>query len=89
MDPIRQLAVAVRGLAERIRALESRTFLETDDVGALLTRALSVDPADPPSGSAVLWLSDGTGSGDAGDVMVKITSGGTTKTTTLINFSSL
>lgn len=50
----------------------------------------SSDPDDPSDGSMVIWLSDGTGSGDDGDVMVKITDTlGTTKTTTLIDFSGL
>lgn len=52
-------------------------------------RARSADPADPPNGQTVTWLSDGTGSGDDGDVMMKITdSGGTTKTVTLVDFSA-
>ena len=37
--------------------------------------ALSVDPSDPAEGSAVIWISDGTGSGDDGDVMVKSSAG--------------
>jgi hypothetical protein len=36
-----------------------------------------------------LWLSDGEGAGDEGDVMVKITIGGVTKTATLVDFSVL
>ena len=47
------------------------------------------DPEDPPEGCAVIWLSDGTESGDAGDIMVKITSGGVTVMTTLVDFSAL
>ena len=46
----------------------------------------SADPANPSAGEAVIWVSDGTGSGDAGDVMIKITAG-TTKTHTLVDFS--
>lgn len=48
----------------------------------------SKDPANPPEGRAVMWMSDGTGSGDDGDIMVKVTAGGTTKTITLIDFSA-
>jgi len=52
--------------------------------------AQSSDPADPGTGSAVMWLSDGTGSGSDGDIMLKITdSSGTTKTTTLVTFSAI
>lgn len=50
---------------------------------------LSADPADPAEGSHVIWQSDGSGSGDDGDIMVKITAGGSTKTTTLLDFSTL
>lgn len=49
----------------------------------------AADPDDPAEGKSVIWMSDGTGAGDAGDIMVKITSGATTKTTTLIDFSTL
>jgi len=48
----------------------------------------SSDPSDPGSNQAVQWVSDGTGSGAAGDVMMKINSGGTVKTVTLIDFSA-
>ena len=52
-------------------------------------REMSTDPADPSEGEFIMWQSDGTGSGDDGDIMVKITAGGTTKTTTLLDFSTL
>jgi hypothetical protein len=35
----------------------------------------STDPANPANGAATLWLSDGTGAGDDGDVLIKITTG--------------
>lgn len=55
---------------------------------ALSTSALSVDPADPPTNSHVVWQSDGTASGNDGDIMIKITkSDGTTVTKTLIAFA--
>lgn len=49
----------------------------------------SSDPSAPAEGSSVIWQSDGTGAGDDGDIMVSITAGGVTKTTTLIDFSAL
>lgn len=56
---------------------------------ALLQGALSADPADPAADSWTLWMSDGTGSGDDGDIMAKVTdSGGTTKTITVIDYSA-
>jgi len=55
--------------------------------GAITTRELSSDPADPDEGANVKWQSDGTGAGDDGDIMMKITAGGVTKTITIIDFS--
>ena len=55
--------------------------------GAMTQEPLSSDPADPDAGNSVQWVSDGTGSGDAGDVMMKINVGGTTKVITLIDYS--
>ena len=60
-----------------------------DVAGAVTQRPLSSDPTDPDAGNSVQWVSDGTGSGDAGDVMMKINVAGTTKTVTLIDFSTL
>lgn len=50
---------------------------------------LSADPDDPVEGSFVMWQSDGSDSGDDGDIMVKITAGAITKTTTLVDFSAV
>lgn len=49
------------------------------------------DPSDPDEGESVIWQSDGASanSGDDGDIMIKITAGGVTKTGTLIDFSGL
>jgi hypothetical protein len=49
----------------------------------------SVDPPDPVEGNYVRWMSDGTGAGDDGDIMMKITAGGATKTATLVDFSAV
>ena len=55
--------------------------------GAITQQPLSSDPADPDAGNSVQWVSDGTGTGDAGDVMLKVNVGGTTKIITLIDYS--
>ena len=34
-----------------------------------------------------MWMSDGTGTGDDGDILIKIQAGGETKTFTLVDFS--
>ena len=49
--------------------------------------AQSSDPADPSDGEGAMWLSDGTGTGDEGDVLIKITVGEVTKTVVLVDFS--
>tara|TARA_B100000214_G_scaffold318027_1_gene252142 strand:+ start:5309 stop:6043 length:735 start_codon:yes stop_codon:yes gene_type:complete len=56
--------------------------------GALTLNEKSSDPSDPAEGQSVLWMSDGTGTGDDGDILMKITAGGVTKTVTLVDFSA-
>ena len=56
---------------------------------SLYVYELSADPADPAEGSFVLWQSDGTETGDDGDIIIKITAGGVTKTHTLVDFSAI
>lgn len=57
--------------------------IEDADVLRLGLTGLSADPADPDDGKAVLWLADGTGAGNAGDLMIKVTLGATTTTSTI------
>jgi len=57
--------------------------------GGLKIKEKSTDPIDPAEGEAILWLSNGTDTGEDGDLLVKITAGGTTKTATLIDFSTI
>lgn len=47
----------------------------------------SADPSQPAEGECVIWLSDGTGKGDDGDLMIAGTAGGSTKYGTLFNHS--
>jgi hypothetical protein len=61
----------------------------TSSLDALILREKSADPAAPAEGQSVIWQSDGTGAGDDGDLMVSITAGGVTKTTTLVDFSGI
>ena len=56
--------------------------------GALTLNEKSSDPSDPAEGSSVLWMSNGNGTGDDGDILMKITAGGVTKTVTLVDFSA-
>ncbi len=57
--------------------------------GAITQGNLSADPDDPDDGKTVQWVSDGTGAGDPGDVMMKINVGGTVKTITLVDYSEV
>jgi len=47
----------------------------------------STDPAAPAEGEAIVWMSDGTGKGDDGDVLIASTAGGVTKWGTLFDHS--
>ena len=46
------------------------------------------EPDDPEAGTSVPWMSNGTGLGDEGDIMVKVNVGGTIKYCTLCDFSN-
>jgi len=63
-------------------------FGETTLEGALKIRERLYDPDDPSEGETVIWMSNGEGSGSDGDIMIKITAGGVTKTVTLVDFSA-
>ena len=74
---------------EKLRVNGNQYNDGTASLDALILREKSSDPADPAEGQSVIWQSDGTGAGDDGDLMVKITAGGVTKTTTLVDFSGI
>lgn len=50
------------------------------DAGILGLLERSSDPSNPAEGQAVLWQSDGTGSGSDGDIVAKVTAAGATTT---------
>ena len=54
-----------------------------------LTLRERAEPQDPTEGETVIWMSDGTGVGDVGDIMIKVNVGGIVKTATLLDFSIL
>lgn len=56
--------------------------------GAMRLMERSADPAKPAEGEMVIWMSDGTGLGDDGDVMIGGTAGGVVKYTTLFDHSA-
>lgn len=48
----------------------------------------SSDPAEPAEGEVVIWMGDGTGKGDDGDVMIASKAGGVTKWAVLFDHSA-
>jgi len=59
------------------------TFLADGSVemtGAFTQQPLSADPGDPDAGNWTFWISDGTDTGNAGDLWVKVNVNGTVKT---------
>ena len=82
--------------------VEEKKVLHQSDIpsGTVKTRHLDLfeglklkeratDPPNPGSGESIIWQSDGTGAGDAGDIMIKINYAGTVKTGTIIDYSAL
>jgi len=55
----------------------------TRHAGALSGKELSADPANPVEGEYVLWMSDGTGTGNDGDILIKRTANSVTDIITL------
>lgn len=55
--------------------------------GSISSLEKSADPTEPAEGEMVIWMSDGTGKGDDGDVMVASKAGGTTNYGTLFDHS--
>jgi hypothetical protein len=83
------LKTAIRGVATADHISVPTEKAVRDLLTSIHQQELSADPANPAEGSHVIWQSDGTGAGDDGDIMVKITAGGVTKTATLIDFSGV
>ena len=79
----------MKWIGQHIVDLKARFKSEVQINGALTIKEKSSDPASPAEGYAVLWMSDGTGTGDDGDILIKITAGGSTKTATLVDFSGV
>jgi len=48
----------------------------------------SSDPSEPSEGETIIWMSDGTGKGDDGDVIIAVKANGVTRYGTLFDHSS-
>ena len=69
----------------KVYSSSSTQYVEIDSVLKIIER--SSDPAEPSEGECVIWMSDGTGKGDDGDVMIASQAGGTTNYGTLFDHS--
>ena len=56
--------------------------------GAISALEKSADPTQPAEGECAIWMSDGTGKGDDGDVCIASTAGGTTNWSILFDHSA-
>jgi hypothetical protein len=66
--------------------MTSLNFLTKSNVIGMIER--SADPTEPAEGHCVIWLSDGTGKGDDGDVLIASQAGGVTFYNTLFDHST-
>lgn len=80
---------------------QTHYFTISDDSGVFRLRGFEIDhvsvigfseqvssPSKPADGEAIIWLAEGTGLGDAGDVMIASKVGATTRYATLFDYSS-
>jgi hypothetical protein len=84
-DDVVEIEVEGEAVQYKVKMSDLAEFVLTN----LNLIARSSDPADPPEGRGVPWISDGTESGDSGDVLLKVTAGGATKIVTLLDFSAV
>ena len=90
-DPLDSLKTSTSGsLGIGIESPEEalHVYGSTKLEGPLILKERTHDPDNPAEGNSVIWMSNGHASGDDGDIMVKITAGGVTKTVTLVDFSA-
>jgi len=90
-DPLDSLKTSTSGsLGIGIESPEEalHVYGSTKLEGPLILKERTYDPDNPAEGNSVIWMSNGHASGDDGDIMVKITAGGVTKTVTLVDFSA-
>lgn len=67
-------SLAAAGDEGKVIQLDSTGSVPAEYLGDTRTlSSVSADPSNPATGKAVIFQSDGTGSGDTGDIMIKIT----------------
>lgn len=69
----------------------NNTTLNTQDIFTTNFEGIerSSDPANPEEGHFKVWMSNGEGNGDDGDIMIKVQAGGIVATGFLVDVSSL
>ena len=88
LDSLNTNASGSLGIGIKIPEEALHVYGNTKLEGPLILKERTYDPDNPTEGSSVIWMSNGNGSGDDGDIMIKITAGGSTKTVTLVDFSA-
>ena len=70
-------------------SISHHTLIGTDMTvdGSISGLEKSADPTEPAEGTYVIWMSDGTGKGDDGDVLIASQAGGVTKWGTIFDHS--
>lgn len=71
-----------------IQVYSGAVHVWADNLGYFRMLEKSADPAEPGEGECVIWMSDGTGKGDDGDVLIASKGGGITKYGTLFDHSA-
>jgi len=95
------VADGVVGWSETTVSVRNGAFIDTYNEGgqkvgvspATPARSLrgierSADAVDPPEGEFAVWQSDGTATGADGDILIKVTAGGVTRTKTLLDYTN-
>jgi len=72
-----------------VSPLPWESFKRSCPEGVLIGAVSDIEPPDPSEGCFVIWMTATTdGYGDAGNVLIKATYGGLTRTATIMDFSA-